>query len=57
MFDHRYLAELSRALHFYLDLAFLICFALSAIRAAGTTQVMQASNRPTMRREEVLRRW
>jgi hypothetical protein len=56
MVDHQYLSELNRALHLYLDLSFLICFTLTAIRAAGVTQAIPAASRPEVRREAARRR-
>jgi hypothetical protein len=43
MIDHRYLSELSRALHLYLDLAFIVCAALTIARVLGTGQMARAA--------------
>jgi hypothetical protein len=38
MIDHRYLSEMSKALHLYLDWSFLVCAVLTLVRAAAVAQ-------------------
>lgn len=38
MIDHRYLSEMSKALHLYLDWSFLVCTGLTLVRAAAIAQ-------------------
>jgi len=42
MIDHRYLSEMSRAMHIFRDFSFLICAVLTFIRIAMGTQTAQA---------------
>ncbi len=45
MFDHRFLSEMSRALHIFRDFSILICAVLTFIRVAAATQTAQAEAR------------
>ncbi|HTW78023.1 MAG TPA: hypothetical protein VME23_00635 [Terracidiphilus sp.] len=46
MFDHRYLSEMSKALHIFLDFSFLSCAVITFIRVAGAAQTAQATANP-----------
>jgi|HubBroStandDraft_1064217.scaffolds.fasta_scaffold22634_6 hypothetical protein len=46
MIDHRYLTDLSRALHLYLGLAFIVCATLSIARAVGAGQMAGTAKAP-----------
>jgi hypothetical protein len=46
MFDHRYLAEMSKALHIFLGFSFLACGVMALIRVSVTRTVPAAAKAP-----------
>jgi hypothetical protein len=43
MIDQRFFSEMSKALHLYLDLSFLVCAVLTLIRVAALAQTLPAT--------------
>ncbi|MGD0913805.1 MAG: hypothetical protein ABR928_18060 [Terracidiphilus sp.] len=47
MIDHRLLYEMSKALHVYLDLSFMVCVVIAFVHADGVTRTAPVAARAT----------